>query len=277
MIKKLLVLLSLITVLPAGHCLARDITLAWDANPEPDVAGYRIYYKANSSSLPLDGTGAAEGGSPIDVGNQATATLTGLPDGDIYYFAVTAYDTEGLESPISNVVATDWVPQLLSPTADETVPARQVVFNWSAAPAGTDVTYTLYFGANPALKPMLAASTFQGQAAFAGVACLGLAGFFFAPRRRLQAALLVALLAAPLFLHGCGGGGGGSDDPAPIADGTVSPDGSRATVQMVAGLAGTSHAATNLQPGTRYYWKVVATDANGNSHESVTGSFTTAQ
>jgi len=90
-------------------CYAADVTLQWDANTEPDLGAYKVYYKTGSSGEPYNGIGATEGASPIDVGNVAKFTLHGLTDGITYFFAITAYDTEGLESDYSNVVSTDVV------------------------------------------------------------------------------------------------------------------------------------------------------------------------
>lgn len=85
--------------------LARTVTLAWDANTEPDIAGYKVYYRSGSATLPFDGSGAAEGSSPIDLGPKLSATLSGLADGETYHFAVTAYNSAGYESSFSNIVS----------------------------------------------------------------------------------------------------------------------------------------------------------------------------
>ena len=84
-----------------------DVTLEWDANTEPDVDGYKVYYDTDSGH-PYHGTEADEGKSgEIEVDkNTTTITLHGLPDGQVYFFVVTAYDTEGLESDYSNEVET---------------------------------------------------------------------------------------------------------------------------------------------------------------------------
>ena len=93
---------------------ALDVTLAWDANNETDLAGYKIYYKPGASGgqnlANYPGKGAAEGDSPIVVplGSLANAaspefTVHGLVD-NTYYFVATAYNTEGLESGPSNEV-----------------------------------------------------------------------------------------------------------------------------------------------------------------------------
>ena len=90
----------LLWVIPAN---ALDVTLAWDA--DPNVDGYKVYYKSGSSGAPYDGTGAAEGDSPIDVGWVDEFTLRSLSDEEDYYFVITAYNQYG-ESGYSNEVTT---------------------------------------------------------------------------------------------------------------------------------------------------------------------------
>jgi hypothetical protein len=85
-------------------CHAMDVNLAWDANTESNLAGYMVYYDTDGSGAPYDGTGAAEGDSPIDVGNVTEFTLSDLSEGDVHFFAVTAYNNEDLESGYSNEV-----------------------------------------------------------------------------------------------------------------------------------------------------------------------------
>jgi hypothetical protein len=92
---------------------AADITLAWDANPEDNVGGYKLYYKTGSPGPPYNGTDAYQGPSPIDIpvyelGNPSYPeyTLTDLRDDQIYYFTVTAYSNQdpNRESGFSNEV-----------------------------------------------------------------------------------------------------------------------------------------------------------------------------
>ncbi len=97
-------------------CFAADVTLRWDENTESDLAGYKLYYKADSSGSPYDGTGAHQGPSPVDIPlsslsdpNNPEFTITELDAGHIYFLALTAYDTEDNESGYSNEVSTFYI------------------------------------------------------------------------------------------------------------------------------------------------------------------------
>lgn len=75
------------------------IILDWDApttNADgtalTDLVGYKIYYGIASGAYDHS----------IDVGNVTTYTLTSLNKGQIYYAALTAYDTSSNESGYSN-------------------------------------------------------------------------------------------------------------------------------------------------------------------------------
>ena len=99
--------LMLLVVMFLAWCApayALDVTLQWDANTEADLAGYKVYYKTETSGPSYNGTGAVEGSSPVDVGNRTEITLHGLNEDVIYFFAVTAYNTDQLESGFSNEV-----------------------------------------------------------------------------------------------------------------------------------------------------------------------------
>jgi hypothetical protein len=75
-------------------------TLTWNANIEPDLAGYRVYY----GSAP--GTYNQTKGSGVVV-TGTSHTVTGLTSGTRYYFALTAYDSSGNESDYSQEVLKD--------------------------------------------------------------------------------------------------------------------------------------------------------------------------
>lgn len=98
-----MVLLVLLLVGISCSAWGKTVTLSWDASPST-VSGYKIHYDTDSSTTSLNGTGATEGASPIDVGNVLTYTVNGLADTVDHYFAVTAYDGSGNESIYSNTV-----------------------------------------------------------------------------------------------------------------------------------------------------------------------------
>ena len=86
-------ILLLVVLLPLSGSSQALVTLAWDANSEPDLAGYKIYW----------GDASGDYNQSLDVGNvtQADAPI-------VYgqYIAVTAYDNEDPvnESGYSNEV-----------------------------------------------------------------------------------------------------------------------------------------------------------------------------
>ncbi|MBI5584658.1 MAG: fibronectin type III domain-containing protein [Deltaproteobacteria bacterium] len=90
-----LMLFGLAAVLFGGlEVKAEQVTLAWDPNTESDLAGYRIHLGTASNAYQ----------AVIDVGNQTSFTVTNLNRGASYFFSVTAYNTQGLESDYSNEV-----------------------------------------------------------------------------------------------------------------------------------------------------------------------------
>lgn len=74
-----------------------NMRLAWDAVAEPGVAGYRLYYGTNSPPATFQVTN--------NVGNVTTAVASNLVRGAVYYFAMTDYLTNGLESEFSTMLA----------------------------------------------------------------------------------------------------------------------------------------------------------------------------
>jgi uncharacterized repeat protein (TIGR02543 family) len=72
-----------------------QIKLAWDANGEADLAGYKVYHGTSSGSY----------GTPTNVGKVTSYTLTGLTTGQTYYIAVTAYDSSSNESDLSDEIS----------------------------------------------------------------------------------------------------------------------------------------------------------------------------
>jgi hypothetical protein len=70
-------------------------TLAWDANTEVDLAGYRLYWGTASGAYLFT----------QQLSLVTTNTVTNLVAGQTWYFVVTAFNTSGLESGPSNEVS----------------------------------------------------------------------------------------------------------------------------------------------------------------------------
>src|SRR5512133_3471675 len=119
-----LVFLVLLICFLAGQTesFAETVALSWDANTESTLAGYKVYY-ADSPTLPFNGTGAVEGASPINAQKLTTASISGLDPNRTHYFAITAYDTAGVESSYSTIVT---ILEAIPPTTAVTVPANNV-------------------------------------------------------------------------------------------------------------------------------------------------------
>jgi hypothetical protein len=89
----LLLLLAILSLLvPAAH--AGQVTVAWDPNPEPEVAGYKIYY----------GTSPGSYTASLDAGSATSILISGLQDGATYFFSAVAYDASNNESGFSNEI-----------------------------------------------------------------------------------------------------------------------------------------------------------------------------
>jgi hypothetical protein len=67
------------------------VVLTWKNSPDVDTLGYFVYYGTRSGEY--FGEDAAQGLSPIDVGNKTDVRIDGLKNGTLYYFAVSAYDS----------------------------------------------------------------------------------------------------------------------------------------------------------------------------------------
>jgi len=87
--------LSFLLILMISAASAASVKLAWDQNPESDLAGYRVYY----------GTKSRNYSQHVEVGKSTTCMITDLAPGTTYYFAATACDISNVESDYSQEVA----------------------------------------------------------------------------------------------------------------------------------------------------------------------------
>lgn len=105
-----------------GTGQASSVKLQWDPSTDSALAGYRVYYSADNAPL--------EGVSPIEAGTQTSMTVSGLDPLHAYNFAVTAYNSSGVESTFSNVVT----------LAEQTPPTVSIVSPASGASVSGSVS-----------------------------------------------------------------------------------------------------------------------------------------
>ena len=74
------------------------MTLTWTANRELDLAGYKIYIGTASGKYSFPG-------SPFMTGKVTSYSVSDLPKGQTYCFAISAYDSAGNESVLSAEVS----------------------------------------------------------------------------------------------------------------------------------------------------------------------------
>lgn len=92
------------------------VTLQWDANPEPDIEGYKIHY----------GPLRFQPSTTVDVG-KITSTTINIPANRVTYFVVTAYNTRGEVSAPSNearYIAAPPPPSMDAPKLVEMLPQQ---------------------------------------------------------------------------------------------------------------------------------------------------------
>jgi VCBS repeat protein len=103
--------LVVVLLLNAARLEAASVTLAWDANPEPDVTGYMLRY----------GTQPGVYTAQVNVGNRTQYSLLSIPEGT-YYFTVQAYNGEGIISApsaeVTAVVRNRFLPATPAPDFD---------------------------------------------------------------------------------------------------------------------------------------------------------------
>jgi Fibronectin type III domain. len=71
--------------------LTNDTDLQWDANKEPDLAGYEIVWRETTSPVWTNAR---------SVGNVTSYTVKGMSK-DNYFFGIRAVDRDGNRSPVS--------------------------------------------------------------------------------------------------------------------------------------------------------------------------------
>ena len=79
----------------AAQAAQSSVSLAWNADSGNNIAGYNLYYGVASHNYT----------TKVTTGHSTNASVSNLAVGTTYFFAVTAYDTSGLESDYSGEIS----------------------------------------------------------------------------------------------------------------------------------------------------------------------------
>jgi hypothetical protein len=98
-----------------------SVHLAWDANTEPAVNGYKLYYGKATRNYSV----------AVDVGKATDHVLTGVSEDNPIFFAVTAYDTSRNESAYSEELECAVIKEEITGTGKATI--TNTVNGWMAS------------------------------------------------------------------------------------------------------------------------------------------------
>jgi hypothetical protein len=127
---KVIALFTLLFFFSISQGFAADITLEWDANTEPDLDHYVVYWGTSSGTYPNNS-------GNIDK-STTTYTVTGLDLSQRWFFSAKAFDTEGLESDYCTEIDIK-APQITSPPTVTSVTDTTATIEWNTDEAGTSV------------------------------------------------------------------------------------------------------------------------------------------
>lgn len=128
---------AILTLFGAGSVKADTVNLGWNAVTESGIQGYRVYV----------GTTQDQFTQTYDAGTNTAFAVSGLETGKVYYFAVSAIGSTGLESELSDeiTVTLEAAPPINPPgTSIGSAPALSgtpgnMAISMDAASAGTYV------------------------------------------------------------------------------------------------------------------------------------------
>ncbi len=270
-----------------SEVFAANATLTWNANSEVDLAGYKVYF----------GTSSGAYGPAINIGKQTNYTVTNLGIGT-YYFAVTAYDTSGNESPFSlerSKTFSGSTPPVISGVLATGITSSGVTILWNTNQAATSqVAYglTTGYGSFSALNStrvsshsrnltgLSPATTYNYRVistdAAGNTATSGNFTFTTAPVADTTAPVLSSI--AVSGLNSTQATVSWTSNEAATSQVAYGLTTSYSNISALNSTRVTSHSRnlTGLSPATTYNYRVISTDAAGNTATSGNFIFTTA-
>ena len=292
-----LILGTVIFISPPA-ALTAQIKLAWNPNTESNLAGYKVYYGTNPRTY----------SAVINVGNVTTYTLTGLVAGEMYYIAVTAFDTSvpPNESAYSNEVSgvatnlgiTPAAPTLSSPSSGATGIPTNPTLTWNASTRATSyrvqVSTSSGFTSTVVDRSGITATSYGISGLLNNIRyywCVnatnsGGTGAWSSVRYFTTVAALPPAPPAPTLSSPSNGATRIATSPTltwNASTGATSyrvqvstSSGFTSTVVDRSGITATSCSISGLLNKTRHYWRVNATNSGGTSGWSSVRYFTTA-
>ena len=266
------------------------ITLSWNANPECDIYGYRVYRSTTS------GTGYQE----IAYVRPGTSYLDrNIANGTRYYYAVKAYSYAGVGSAYSsevNALAIDTTPPQQPSWASASPSDTYIDASWGASSSADLKEYRVYYGTQPGTYTASITTTATSYrfsnlsnctSYYIAVKAVDLTGLISPYSQEASARTYVAgIPAAPVGLATVG-----ANNAAQLswsANSECDVNGYRIYRTLTAGTnysyigttTGTTFNDSNLQSETTYYYVVKAVDttgqvSNGSNEVSVTTLDTT--
>ncbi len=103
----------------------QSLALVWSPSTTTSVAGYHIYYGDDGTNFQY----------VLDTGTNTSYLVSGLQEGQTNSFAVTAYDSQGVESDLSNLIS--YIVPGAVKVARKAGARSPSVINFSVAPGHT--------------------------------------------------------------------------------------------------------------------------------------------
>ncbi len=121
----------------SAPAMAAEATFSWVPNSETNLAGYKVYYGNSSRNY----TNVIDVGLPQPNNGRIQASVDGLAEGETYYFAATAYDSQGAESDYSIEINHTVIGNIVDPQF-----TGQADFSWLPNTEPNLAGYKIYYG-----------------------------------------------------------------------------------------------------------------------------------